>query len=82
MAGTKVNTAAGPKRFPTSAMAPKTTKPITAPSTELATFHPATDERTDVGNSSFTKAPPAGAKIAPPAVPMTYPATSADVPPL
>ena len=48
MAGTKVHQAAGPKRLPTSAMAPKATRPTVAPATLATTSHPATEARTDV----------------------------------
>ena len=54
-------TAASPKALPRSATAPKASRPSVAPSTPAAVCHPATEARTDVGKSSFTSAPAAGA---------------------
>src|SRR5579884_1517176 len=63
--GTNVTTPPMAQRLPTSATAPNSSRPTTPPSTAAATFHPATDARTDVGNSSLASAPAAGANRPP-----------------
>ena len=66
-----VSVAANAKRLPMSAIAPKVTSPITAPSTPAARNQPEADARIDVGKSSLTSAPTAGAKIEPNMTPIT-----------
>jgi hypothetical protein len=64
-AGKKVTKPATTYRWAASATAPKTTKPVTAPSTPDARDQPATEARMDVGNNSLINDPAAGAKTEP-----------------
>src|ERR1039458_6027314 len=55
-AGRNVATAARLSRLATSDTAPKIIRPATAPRTPATMNQPATDARTDVGNTSITRA--------------------------
>src|ERR1035441_8715949 len=75
--GKNVITAAMPNRLFTVATAPNSTSPATAPNTPAASHQPAAEARTDVGNSSFSNAPSAGASTPPANTPQTYPTIKA-----
>ena len=69
--------AASEKRLSTWATAPKTISPATAPMTPATRNQPAAEARTEVGNSSLSSDPMAGAKTDPAKTLSRYPTMSA-----
>src|ERR1700686_4561922 len=58
MTGRNVMAPPSANRLPTSAMAPKATRPTVAPATLATTIHPATEARTAVGKDASEQEPP------------------------